>query len=100
MPPLARISKPAKTAMQSGQAKTKLWLLDLEPADAVEVDALMGWSGSRDTDKQLRLWFSTREAAIAFAQARGLSFTVIAPHARVVRPKSYADNFAFNRTRT
>ena len=97
---LARISKPAKTAMQSGQAKTKLWLLDLEPADPVEVDPLMGWSGSHDTDKQLRLWFPTKEAAIAFAQARGLSFTVMEPHQRTVRPKSYADNFAFNRART
>jgi hypothetical protein len=100
MPRLARISKPAKTAMQSGQAKTKLWLLDLEPADPVEVDPLMGWSGSHDTDKQLRLWFPTKEAAIAFAQARGLSFTVMEPHQRTIRPKSYADNFAFNRART
>ena len=85
--------------MQSGQAKTKLWLLDIESDDPVEVDSLMGWSGSQDTDKQLRLWFATKEAAIAFAQAKNLAFTVVEPHQRTVRPKSYADNFAFNRTR-
>ena len=27
----ARIYKPAKTAMQSGQAKTKEWVIDFEP---------------------------------------------------------------------
>ena len=43
---------------------------------------------------------AVKEAAIAFAQARGLSFTVMEPHQRTVRPKSYADNFAFNRART
>ena len=29
----ARIYKPAKTAMQSGQAKTKEWMLDYEPEE-------------------------------------------------------------------
>jgi hypothetical protein len=85
--------------MQSGRAKTKLWLLDIEPADPVEADPLMGWSGSHDTDKQLRLWFPTKDAAIAFAQAKGLAFTVFEPHDRTIRPKSYADNFAYNRPR-
>ncbi len=99
MPRMARILKPAKSAMQSGRGKTKLWLLDIEPADPVEPDPLMGWSGSHDTDKQLRLWFPTKEAAIAFAQAKGLSFTVMEPHERTIRAKSYADNFAFTRTR-
>ena len=30
---VARIYKPARTAMQSGAAKTKQWALDYEPAD-------------------------------------------------------------------
>ena len=30
---LARIYKPAKTAMQSGAAKTRLWVLDYEPEE-------------------------------------------------------------------
>jgi hypothetical protein len=95
----ACISKPAKSAMQSGRGKSKQWLLDIAPADPVAQDPLMGWAGSHDTDKQLRLWFVSKEAAIAFAQAKGLSFTVLEPHERVIRPKAYADNFAFNRVR-
>jgi hypothetical protein len=99
MPRQARISKPAKSAMQSGRGKTRQWLLDIEPTDPVAQDALMGWAGSHDTDKQLRLWFETKEEAIAFAQAKGMSFTVLEPHERTIRAKSYADNFAFTRIR-
>jgi hypothetical protein len=85
--------------MQAGRAKTKRWLLEYEPSDAVEVDPLMGWSGSHDTARQLNLWFDTKEEAVAFAKAKGLAFTVIEPHDRIIRPKSYADNFAYTRVR-
>ncbi|TAL00297.1 MAG: oxidoreductase [Rhodospirillaceae bacterium] len=94
-----RISKPTKSAMQSGRAKTKRWLLEYEPSDRVETDALMGWSGSHDTDRQLNLWFATKEEAVAFAKAKGMNFAVVEPHDRTIRPKSYADNFAFTRIR-
>jgi hypothetical protein len=97
MPANVRISRPPKTAMQSGRAKTKKWLLEYEPSDPIELDPLMGWSGSHDTDRQLNIWFATKEEAVAFAKARGLNFTVIEPHERVIRPKAYADNFAFTR---
>ena len=95
----ARISKPAKSAMQSGRGKTKQWLLDTVLAEPSATDGLMGWSGSHDTDKQLRLWFPTKEAAIAFAQSKGMAFSILEPHERTIRPKAYADNFAFNRIR-
>ena len=36
----ARIYKPSKTAMQSGVARTRLWLLEFAPASAREVDPL------------------------------------------------------------
>ena len=41
---LARISRPAKTATQSGKAKTKDWLLEFEPSSARLPDPLMGWA--------------------------------------------------------
>lgn len=99
MPTHARISKPAKSAMQSGRGKTKQWLLDTVLAEPSANDGLMGWSGSHDTDKQLRLWFPTKEAAVAFAQSKGMTFTILECQERTVRPKSYADNFAFGRIR-
>ena len=39
---LARIFRPARTAMQSGKAKTHDWMLEFEPADARRQDPLMG----------------------------------------------------------
>ena len=92
----ARIYKPTKTAMQSGTANTKEWLLEYEPVKK-QTDALMGWVGSSDTRSQLRLWFDSKEEAIAFAEKEGIQFTVEEPHARALKPKAYADNFAYNR---
>ena len=89
----ARIYQPAKTAVQQGRAKTKHWVLEMEPSDKQLPDPLMGWMGSSDTQRQVYLRFPTREAAIAYAQRHGLEYRVFEPHRRVVRPKSYADNF-------
>ena len=95
----ARIYQPAKTAMQSGRAKTENWALEFEPADRKAHDPLMGWTSSGDTRQQLRLQFPTREEAIAYANAHGIAHTVAEPRARTMRPKSYAANFAWNRVR-
>jgi hypothetical protein len=92
-----RISKPTKTAMQSGRANSTRWLLEYAPADPQEADPLMGWSGSHDTNRQLKLWFDSKEDAISYAVRNGLDFEVEEPKERAVRPKSYADNFAFRR---
>ncbi|HWL67704.1 MAG TPA: ETC complex I subunit [Geminicoccus sp.] len=91
--PDARIYQPAKTAVQSGRAKTRYWLLEMEPRSRKEPDRLIGWIGSDDTEQQITLKFPTKEAALAYAERHGLSVQVDEPHQRVVRPKSYADNF-------
>ena len=95
----ARIYQPAKTAMQSGTAKAKGWVLEFAPSSAREVDPLMGWTSSDDMDSQVRLRFDSREAAEAYAQARGIEFDVVDPHARRpnIRPGGYGENFATNR---
>jgi hypothetical protein len=94
-----RIYKPAKTAMQSGRGKTKDWVLEFEPADAGRPDPLMGWIGSADTRKQVKLSFDSAEEAIAYAERHGHAYTVEKPKDRRIRPKSYADNFANTRKR-
>ena len=38
--------------------------------------------------------------AVAFADKHGLEYTVIEPHAGIDKPKSYADNFRYDRIRT
>jgi len=64
-PMVARIYKPAKTAMQSGKANTKAWVLDFEPEQPPEVEPLMGWTSSGDMRQQIRLRFDTKEEAVA-----------------------------------
>ena len=95
----ARIYQPSKTAMQSGRANTHQWVLEFEPAEAKRRDPLMGWTSSGDTRQQLSLRFETREEAIAYAERNGIACTVQAPHARTIRPKNYADNFAWKQVR-
>ena len=89
----ARIYKPAKPAPQSGRFKTRFWLVEMEPRSRKEPDRLIGWVGSDDTEQQVQLRFPTREAAIAYCEREGISYTVYQPRERVVRPKSYAENF-------
>ena len=93
----ARIYRPAKTAMQSGRAKTDGWVLEFEPEDAVTPDPLMGWNGSADTGRQVRLRFDTVEEAVAYAERHGHEYSVLAPKERKFRPKTYAENFSYER---
>jgi hypothetical protein len=93
----ARIYKPAKTAMQSGEAQTKEWVLEHEPARPRRIDPLMGWTSSEDTRQQLRLLFDTKEEAIAYAERNGIPYTLAEPKPRRLIRKSYADNFKFGR---
>ena len=95
----ARIYQPARTAMQSGTAKTHLWVLEYVPASAREVDPLMGWTSSTDTATQVKLRFETREDAEDYARANGLEFEVLVPQSRKpnIRPMGYGENFATNR---
>ncbi|MGB7043049.1 MAG: ETC complex I subunit, partial [Xanthobacteraceae bacterium] len=64
----ARIYKPARTAMQSGTARTKEWVLDYAPEQAPVIDPLMGWTSSGDMKQQIRLQFDTKEEAIAYCE--------------------------------
>lgn len=95
----ARIYQPAKTAMQSGTAKTEGWLLEYAPATAREVDPLMGWTSSDDTQAQVRLKFDTRAAAEAYAAENGIEYDLILPKMRKpnIRPRGYGENFATDR---
>ncbi|WP_425100264.1 ETC complex I subunit [Tropicibacter sp. S64] len=95
----ARIYQPSKTAMSSGQGKTRVWLLEFAPASARAVDPLMGWTSSNDTQSQVRLRFDSREAAEAYAKENGIDAQVFEPNKRRpnVRPRGYAENFAVDR---
>jgi hypothetical protein len=94
-----RIYQPAKTATQSGRARTKRWQLEYEIETPRRAEPLMGWISSGDTLNQVRLGFDTREEAVAFAERKGWTYAVQEPHERRVRPRNYADNFRPDRVR-
>jgi ETC complex I subunit conserved region len=94
---VARIYRPAKTAMQSGQAKTSEWRLDFEPETPRVVEPLMGYTSSTDMRQQVRIDFPTKEEAIAFAEKNGLAYEVFDAHEPKRRLAAYSDNFKFNR---
>lgn len=93
----ARIYKPTRTAMQSGQAKTKEWLLVYEPEVPRRIEPLMGWTSSSDMKQQLRLRFATQEEAVAYAERHGIRYRVYEPKEPARRKIAYADNFSFGR---
>ncbi|WP_188236834.1 ETC complex I subunit [Sphingopyxis sp. LK2115] len=89
----ARIYQKPKNAMQSGRAGTDRWMLEFAPAEARKADPLMGWAGSGDTQRQLRLSFKSREDAVAYAEKYGIEAEVMPTPARKLKIQAYADNF-------
>jgi hypothetical protein len=94
---VARIYKPARTAMQSGAAKTKDWVLDYEPEQARVVEPLMGWTSSGDMRQQVRLSFETKDEAVAYAEREGIPYQLAEAKVPTHKVVSYSDNFAFTR---
>jgi hypothetical protein len=90
---IARIFQPTKTAMQSGQANTRFWIIEYEPEEAKKIDSLTGWTGSGDMRGQIRLKFKSKKEAIAYAIKNKISYNLKIPHLRKNLPKAYADNF-------
>ena len=93
----ARIYKPARTAMQSGQANAREWVLEYEPEAPRQIEPLMGWTSSGDMKSQVRLRFATKEEAVAYAERRGIPYQVQEAKTAPRRGMSYADNFAYTR---
>jgi hypothetical protein len=94
---LARIYQPAKSAMQSGRARTRKWVLEYEPEQARDIEPLMGWTSSSDMRQQISLDFDTREEAVNYAKSRGIPYQLFEPHKPAPKVKSYSDNFRFDR---
>ncbi len=93
----ARIYRPARTAMQSGTAKSRQWLLEYEPEAPRVVEPLMGWTSSTDMRSQIKLRFASKEEAIAYCEREGIPYQVMEPKDPARRSMAYADNFAFQR---
>ncbi|BDA85024.1 ETC complex I subunit [Aureimonas sp. SA4125] len=94
---VARIYRPARTAMQSGKAQTREWLLSYEPESAKRVEPLMGYTSSSDMNSQIRLSFETRELAVDYAERNQIPYRVEEPQDPTRRKMSYSENFRYDR---
>ncbi|CAN5171643.1 ETC complex I subunit [soil metagenome] len=94
---LARIYKPARTAMQSGNAAATRWVLEYEPEIRPAADPLMGYTSQADMRRQLRLEFATREEAVAYAERNRIPYRLAEEQVAARKKISYADNFRFGR---
>ncbi len=91
---IALIFKPARTAMQSGTAKTKEWMLRYEPQEPATIDPLMGWTSSGDMLQQVELQFDTKDEAIAYCERNGIPYEVFESAPAKRQRIAYSDNFA------
>ncbi len=91
----AKIYKPSKTAMQSGERNTKKWILEFDTLNT-GINPLMGWETSKDTMSEVKLEFSTKDQAINYARKNNIDYYIIEPQKRKIIKKSYSDNFLKN----
>jgi hypothetical protein len=89
----AKIYVPAKTAMQSGKAKSKYWTLEYLPQKKKIVDNLIGWQGSEDMLQEINLKFESEEAAVNYARKNDIEYEIVEPKKSRIKLQSYADNF-------
>lgn len=97
-----RIYKPTRTAMQSGVKNTLKWILEFiddenEESDARFIEPLMGWTGTSSNLKQMQLYFKNKESAVNYAKQNGFYYIVEDEKHRKITPKSYSDNFRYNK---
>ena len=90
-----KIYKPAKNAMQSGIAKSNIWILEYI-VEKTGINPLMGWESSKNTLSELKLKFSSKDNAIKYAKKNKIDYEIIEPKNKKVIKKSYADNFLKN----
>jgi hypothetical protein len=74
----AYIYRPSRSAMTSGKARTKRWVLAFEPGKKPFIEPLMGWTGSSEPLDQVELTFPTCAAAVVYAERQGLPYTITA----------------------
>ena len=90
---IARITQAERKTTQSGKAYAGKWVLEFERVERQRPDPLTGWAGSGDTRPQVRLWFDSSDAAIAYATRNGFEYHLVPANPVPLKIQTYADNF-------
>ena len=78
--------------MQSGNKNSNKWFLEFLTNDT-GINPLMGWESSTDTLSEVKLEFTDKNLAIAYAKKNKINYEIIEPKERKIVKKSYSDNF-------
>ncbi|KAI9817399.1 MAG: hypothetical protein M1826_001601 [Phylliscum demangeonii] len=94
-----RISRPSKTATQSGDWHAHEWRMDWDILGKGHrwENELMGWQSTADFMSSTHLSFKTKEDAIRFAEKQGYEYFVQEHNDRRFVPKAYANNFLYSK---
>jgi len=76
----AIISRPCRSAMTSGRARTKRWVLRFVRRTPPSIEPLMGWTGGDEPLAHVELAFPSLEAALGYAEREGLTYHIQASH--------------------
>ena len=88
----AKIYKPSKTAMQSGNKKYDKWIIEFV-TNQTDINPLMGWESSTDTHGEIKLEFKNKNLAVEYAKKNKINYEIVEPNIKKIIKKSYADNF-------
>lgn len=89
------IYQQSRNTMQSGRGKTALWLMEFTDTTKRTVDNLIGWIGCADTNNQIMIRFPNSDKAVEFANKNDLEFTIRQTQERIIKPRSFADNYKY-----
>jgi len=94
------ISQRPNKSNQSGDKNVHHWQITW-PNQERWTNPLMGWTSSADPMSTMKLYFSSSEKAVAFANRNGWDYEVLRPSSKSVRPVGYTHykhNFLSKRT--
>ena len=93
----AKIYQPSKSVTQSGRKKNSNWILEFPRSSSTTIDPVMNWNSSSDTQNQVKIKFSSKELAIAFAKKNAIDYTIRETKKSKIKPKSYSENFLYDK---
>lgn len=87
-----------KNVMQQGTYNTRNWIVKFNHTSDWE-NPLIGWNTTADSHSNLSIPFSSSTAAVEYCQKYRYDWQFIVPPApkKPLKPKSYADNFSYDR---
>ncbi|CAJ0593402.1 unnamed protein product [Cylicocyclus nassatus] len=92
------IYRAARESTQAAWNNTKAWHIEVDNRQRWE-NPLIGWASSGDplSNIAMSLKFASKEDAIDFCKKNRWNYEVEKEHNRVISPKSYGWNFAWNK---